>query len=259
MEVEEMPIVLQEYDQEKKIYVLSLNRPKQLNAVSIDLLHELRHHLETITNVENVGALIINSKLTKAFCTGIDVTYVQSLSNEEAAAFFADLQATFDQISNFPCPTIAAINGYAFGAGADLALACDIRIAGESSRFRFPGPQFGVVLGTHRLANEAGHSVARKLALTNQLLSADEALGYGIIHEVTDVENVFETALTQARNITNMPEFTFKTIREICTDDSQSENKNITAIEYTRQSIEQGNFQERFSQYVARVKERKRK
>jgi enoyl-CoA hydratase/carnithine racemase len=257
--VEDSNIVLQEYDQDQKIFVLSLNRPKQLNAINKNLLNELRHHLENISIEKNLGALIINSRLMKAFCTGIDVTFVQRLSNEEAADFFSELAMTFEQLSNFPSPTIAVVNGYAFGAGADLALACDLRIAGSSAHFRFPGPQFGVILGTHRLVNEVGHSVARKLALSNQIIVADKALQYGLIHEITEDESAFGTAFTWAKNLTRMPKYTFKSIREICEYHSLPQTKKNTPSDFARQSVEQGDFKERFTQYVERIKESKRK
>lgn len=253
--MEESPILVQEH--ENNVVVLSLNRPKQLNAISRPLLTELRRQLDHFSK-RSIGALIINSVSEKAFCSGINVSDVQDMSNREAADFFAELAATFEDISTYPCPTLAAVNGYAFGAGADLALACDLRIAGESCRIRFPGPQFGVVLGTHRLVNEAGAAIARNLALTNQLIHAEEARQYGIIHDITTVDNTLSTALDKARNLSKMSNDTIQTIRDICRYDTRSASGK-TPIDYARESIEQGDFGSRFSQYVERVKQKKRK
>ncbi|WP_165820914.1 enoyl-CoA hydratase/isomerase family protein [Pueribacillus theae] len=257
--MEESSIIIQEYGENGTIFVLTLNRSKQLNAINKSLLAELRYELKKISSKKNLGGLIIKSAITKAFCAGIDVAYVQSLSNVEAAAFFAELAVTFEEISHFPCPTVAAVNGYAFGAGADLALACDIRVAGRSTRFRFPGPQFGVILGTHRLVNEAGASLARKIALTNELIDADTALQYHLVHDIAEDEFILDTAVEWMKKLTRISAHTYAGICEICdsleTDADKTQLK--TPIEYARYSIEQGNFNERLTQYIEELKKKK--
>src|SRR5699024_11296589 len=132
------------------------------NALNETLIHEILYHMEHISKQEDIKALIIDSKLEKSFCTGIDIDFVKNISNEKAEFFFSSLNYLLEKLANFPLPTLAITNGYTFGAGADLVLACDLRLGSSTSQFRFPGPQFGVILGTHRLVNEVGPSVARK-------------------------------------------------------------------------------------------------
>lgn len=255
----ESTIILQEIDREKKIVMLSLNRPKQLNALNEMMLYELRDTLEALSK-EQLGALIINSKIERAFCTGIDVKAVQAMENSDAACFFANIAETLERLSTFSCPTIAVVNGYAFGAGADLALACDIRVGGHSSIFRFPGPQFGVVLGTHRLVNEVGSSLARKIALTNELIHSEKALQYGMIHEMAEGPHALELGISIAKKLFRVPKHTFKSIQDICADPIlQKASLEWKPADYAQKSVEEGDFQDRFASYIEEMKEKKAK
>lgn len=253
----DLGLIVYESQQDNRIKILSLNRPKQLNAMNGDMLQELREQLDHLARNSTMGALIITSEMTRAFCSGIDMSFVQELSNTDAAQFFAMLADTLEQLIHFPAPTIAAVNGYTFGAGADLALACDLRVAGASSRFRFPGPQFGVVLGTQRLSHEVGPSRARLLALTGQIVDAREAQQYGLVHQVTEDESCLETALALAATIIRMPSYTLHTIRDICRKDEEFVESRSCANEWARKSVLEGNFHERFSQFINQARDRK--
>lgn len=255
----ESTIVLQEMDTEKKIVVLSLNRPKQLNALNDMMLYELHDKLDALSK-EQLDALVMNSQIDRAFCTGIDVHAVQSMTNHEAARFFANIAGVLEKLSTFSCPTVAVVNGYAFGAGADLALACDIRLGGHSSTFRFPGPQFGVVLGTHRLVNEVGASLARKIALTNELIHSDKALQYGMIHKAVDEHEALDEGILLAKKLSRVPVHTFKSIQDICAEPIiQNDNLELTPVDFAHQSVQEGDFGERFSRYLMEMKEKKAK
>jgi enoyl-CoA hydratase/carnithine racemase len=238
-----------------KIAVLSFNRPKQLNAVNNELINQLRRYMEQIKRDSDIGVLIIKSEIEKAFCSGIDVSYVKDLSNEEASQFFEQIAETLKALIDFPIPTIAIVQGYAFGAGADFSIACQLRIASESTKFRFPGPQFGVVLGTQRLVNEVGSSKARMLALTNQMLDAKESLQYGLIHKVVDLEDCLNVALEWAEKLLKMPRFTFEKIQEICNEHLVNENVLNSGV-LAKQSILDGDFNTRFVMYVDRLKKK---
>ncbi len=253
-------ILTHKYDYNNEIvYILTLNRPKQLNAINNQLLEELRQHLDEISKTPNLGALIIKSDNQKAFCTGVDVDYIKLLTNEESSDFFSELAETLEKIINFPCPTIASIDGYAFGAGADIALACDIRIANESASFRFPGPQFGLILGTQRLISEVGPSVVRHLALTNQVVTADKALQYGLIHKITESESAFEIALKYTEITASISKHTLNLLKEICSNENELRSNKTTPLEFARKSVEQGDFSARFSEYISQVKINKKR
>lgn len=235
---------------ENNVAAIYLQRPKQLNALNGELLEELSSTLTLLSENSDVSALIITSELAKSFCSGIDVSFMQALSNDEAARFMGKLALLFEQIMEFPYPTIAAVRGYAFGSGADLALACDIRVAGESVKIRFPGPRFGVVLGTRRLVHEVGPAKARLLALTNKTIQAREALEYGIVQEVTSDEACLEAARSMAQTVTGIPKHALQAIRQLCRVVESPDEERILAASLAETSVGHGNFSERFQQYL---------
>lgn len=245
-------IISQDHHSNKKILILSLNNPQKLNAFNHDLLFQLNEEIKYVDLNEEINGIIIKSSLEKAFCTGIDTTYVNSLSNSEAADFFTNLAKLFEEISNLRVPTVSIMNGYAFGAGADLALACDIRIASETTLIRFPGPQFGIVLGTHRLASEVGNSLARYLTFTNKVLNINEALQYGLVHSVVQDEIALNIAISQLNIISNLSKYAFYNIRNICSHYSTNP-LNQPVYEYTNNSVLYGDFQDRLKQYLERI------
>ncbi|WP_240376008.1 enoyl-CoA hydratase/isomerase family protein [Bacillus piscicola] len=238
-------------EKREKVAVLTLNNPNKLNAMDDRLLAELREAYQNVMDASDIKALVITSTAKKAFCAGIHVSYVRGLSNEQAGNFFFELAEFFEWLIHCPFPTIAAVDGYAFGAGADLALACDIRIGATRASFRFPGPQFGVVLGTQRLMDEIGPAQARFLALTNQLIDANRALQLGIIQEKVAEESLTEYACQVADAITRVPEHTTGTIKSLTNGQKAGSPPDLT-----RDSIVTGDFQERFAGYLERLKKK---
>src|SRR5690625_3905440 len=130
-----------------EIIILSLQNNEVLNAIDYGMLEDLKRSISEIKQSDKTKVLIIKSDNDRAFSTGINTSYVKSLDNKESLQFFTELAELFMEIEQLDCITVAGVNGYAFGAGADLALACDIRIGTSTTKFRFPGPQFGLVLG----------------------------------------------------------------------------------------------------------------
>ncbi|MEH7379193.1 enoyl-CoA hydratase/isomerase family protein [Bacillus sp. JJ1533] len=239
--------------QDGKIGCLELNQPESLNAVDEIILNELEFYINQANNNNRLRVLIIKSTFLKAFSAGVNVKLLKSFSNEEASYFFEKIARILEEITKIPIVTIAAINGIAFGAGADIALSCDLRIANKKAMFRFPGPQFGVVLGTHRLVNEVGYSKARGLALLNKRLDAAESLKLGLIHEVSDDEDCFESALIIAKNLLEVPDFTINAISNIC---SESQDNTFGPIKVAKQSIINGDFQKRFDTYLSKIRKK---
>src|SRR5690625_4165788 len=107
----------------ESIFVLHMNRGKKLNALNNTLVNELHECIDHIQNDPHARALIIRSESENAFCAGIDTSYVKTLSNEEVAQFMVSIASLLEKISALPIVTIAAVRGYAYGAGADIALA----------------------------------------------------------------------------------------------------------------------------------------
>ncbi|WNS78354.1 enoyl-CoA hydratase/isomerase family protein [Domibacillus sp. DTU_2020_1001157_1_SI_ALB_TIR_016] len=232
----------------KKIVHLSLNSPQNLNAFDLAFYEELKTSLDNIANDEDTGVLVLSSNLTKAFSTGVDVKYIQTLTNQAASLFFQNVSNLLEQLVCFPVPTIAIINGYAYGAGADLAISCDLRVASTTTEFRFPGPKFGLILGTKRLINEIGPSRARFLTLSGTKVKAATAQHYGLVHRVCEeAQEAYDTALNWSNTLLKMPADTAGALKELCTGDKES-SSNLT-----RDSVLQGDFQERFHRYLEKT------
>lgn len=247
-------IFIEKSQYDERILIINIDRPGRLNAFNYELLIDLKKVVEDIGLNPNVQSVIFMSTTLKAFSAGIDVNYVKGIGkDEEVADFFYELADLFERIMQLPVTTIAAINGYAFGAGADLALACDIRIANEQASFRFPGPQFGVVLGTQRLIQEVGSSKARHLILFNKLVHSEDALSYGIVHEVVSNINCFERAEQLALQLLEMPLTTETTIRSLCRF-TVEKMMECDAREYAKESIMAVDFQKTFESYEKRMR-----
>ena len=234
------------YFSQMKTAHLKLNVEKNYNALNRELYQQITNAVEYIVARGDIGALVLGSELTDAFSSGVDVKYIRSLSNEEAGQFFRDLSILFEILANLPIPTIAIVNGYTYGAGADLALSCDLRIATATSVFRFPGPQFGLILGTERLINEIGAARARYLTLLNKKVNAFVASEFGLVHEVCeDLKEGNEIVKKWLESLLNVPNNTLQTLKEL-TGAQQSD----TAHRLTRESVLHGDFGGRFYEYV---------
>lgn len=225
---------------------LILNNQKNFNAINKRFIDGISESLRAIQDMGDIGAVIISSDVAKAFSSGVDIKYVQSLTNKEAEKFFVEISILLEKLANFPLPTIALINGYAFGAGADLALACDLRLASETAVFRFPGPQFGLILGTQRLIHEIGPAKARYLTLLNKKIDCQLAQNYGLVHEVyRDLTEAQEKVTELLKTLEQVPEQTLLTLKKLTSAQHVSH-------EYTAHSVRIGDFQERFQRYISK-------
>lgn len=244
--MEKVKLSFEKSDEMNKLIArISFSSPKNLNAIDRKFYEEFRSSLEIVSAREDIAVLIISSDLGNAFSAGVDVKYVQKLTNEDASHFFDDLSTLLDKLANFPLPTIAVVNGYTFGAGADIALSCDLRIASPSTIFRFPGPQFGLILGTQRLINEIGASKAKLVTLTNKKVTIQTALDYGLVHEVyEDNKNANEIIATWIKGLLRIPSNTVQTLKKIC-DQQQLDFTNLT-----KKSVLYGDFSKRFYEYI---------
>jgi enoyl-CoA hydratase len=139
----------------------------------------------------------------RAFCAGADLRDEAQLTSDGVQAFLDADEAVFAALAGFPGATIAAVNGYAYGGGFELALACDIRVAGPAARFAGVGVKLGLTVSTARLARVAGEAVALDLLLTGRAIDADEALALGLVSSVTadvdaDARRVADTVASRA-------------------------------------------------------------
>lgn len=180
------------------ILQIHLNRPKQLNALSHDVLKKLSQTLDQAKHDKAVRAILLTGE-GKGFCAGADIKELAELNGVDGLKFATFGQSVMSQLENLGKPSLAAIHGFAFGGGCELAMAATIRIASIGTVFGQPEIKLGVIPGfggTQRLARLAGKGRALELCLTGRRFTAEEALLWGLITTLTSPEELQTKAIT---------------------------------------------------------------
>ncbi|MDR0828006.1 MAG: enoyl-CoA hydratase/isomerase family protein [Desulfovibrio sp.] len=192
------------FEQEGNIALITMNRPKALNALNNDTLKELDAVLTVIKDSAGIkGAIITGSG--KAFVAGADISQMAEYSSEQGRAYMEAAQEVFNRIELMGKPFIAAVNGYALGGGCELSMACDIRIASENAVFGQPEVNLGLIPGfggSQRLPRLVGLGIARELIYTGRNVKAEEAKSFGLVNKVVPGESLLEEAKTMMKTIT---------------------------------------------------------
>lgn len=190
------------------IAIVTLNHPEKLNALSQQMLGELTAAVKELEAEEDIRVVILTGT-GKAFVAGADITGMSGMTAKEAGEYSAYTVALYQLIGASSKIYIAAVNGYAFGGGCELALACDLRIASETARFALPEVGLGIIpggLGTQNLPRVVGMQKAMELILTGDNVSGEAAARLGLVLEVTEAGQLMDHArLLAARMLKNAP------------------------------------------------------
>jgi len=192
------------YQTDNGIGMITLNRPKALNALNSELLKELNGLLDEIAQDDSVKVVVITGSGDKSFVAGADIAEMQSMSPMEGRAFGKFGQAIFNKLENIPQPVIAAVNGFALGGGCELAMACDIRIASDRAKFGQPEVSLGIVPGfggTQRLPRLIGKGRAKELLYTADMINAEEAYRIGLVNKIVPADELLSTTKELAEKI----------------------------------------------------------
>jgi enoyl-CoA hydratase/carnithine racemase len=184
------------YEVNDGVAVFRFDRPAARNAINTQILEEMLGHLASARDDDEVRALVISSTDHLGLSAGADIS--EELDDDgkvRRMQLFADL---YDQLTAFPKPTVAACHGATVGGGAEIAVACDIRVGGSNLRLRFPGAALGVPVGPARLVSLCGLAVAKYLLLTSKEIAADEALRWGLVHKVAPAARTENVAIELA-------------------------------------------------------------
>ena len=179
----------------ERVATITINRPKVLNALSVETIDELRRAMLEIRGDDGVAGVIITGAGEKSFAAGVDISELVEIGAAEAAHYAHRGQHVYFMIESMPKPVIAAVNGFALGAGCELAMACHMRIASENARFGQPEVKLGVIpgyAGTQRLPRLIGKGRAMELCLTGDMVDAAEALRIGLVNKVVAPEALLE-------------------------------------------------------------------
>ncbi len=184
-----------------RVGLITLNRPKAMNALNGTLLTELVDALTAFDADEKIGAIVVAGS-DRAFAAGADIKAMASASAVEMlTGSFVEL---FDGIRKARKPVIAAVSGYALGGGCELAMSCDMIVASETAKFGQPEITIGVIPGaggTQRLTRAVGKAIAMEMVLNNRTLSAQEALQFGLVNRVAPTERYLDEALMLATDV----------------------------------------------------------
>ena len=198
---------------EHGVALIRLDRPEARNAMNTQMLEELQEHLAAAREGDSVRVLVISSTDHMGLSAGADVREeLEPDGRVRRMELFAQL---YDDITGFPKPTVAACHGSCVGGGAEVAVACDLRVAGSNMRLRFPGGALGVPVGPARLVTLCGLSVAKYLLLTARDVSADQALRWGLVHRVAPAASTEEAALELATAVAENPPEAVATLKRM--------------------------------------------
>jgi enoyl-CoA hydratase len=180
---------------EGEIGILTINRPKALNALNVETLKEIQMGLQEVENHREMKVLILTGAGEKAFVAGADISEMRGMGSFEALNFSKLGHRTLNMIQDLDRPVIAAVNGFALGGGTEIALACDFIYASENAKFGLPEVTLGIFPGfggTQRLSRLIGKGKAKELVMTGKMISAQEAYEMGIVNRVFPQASLME-------------------------------------------------------------------
>jgi len=221
------------YEEETDIAILTINRPKALNALNSQVLEELDKVLESI-DTEKIRVLIITGAGQKSFVAGADIAEMSTLTKAQGAEFSKKGNDVFRKIETFPIPVIAAINGFALGGGCEISMSCDIRICSDNAIFGQPEVGLGITPGfggTQRLARLVGLGMAKQMIFTGQNIKAEEAYRIGLVNAIYPQAELLNEAKKLATTIAKNGANAIKNSKKAINDGYQMEIDKAIQIE----------------------------
>ena len=192
------------WDVTERIALVTINRPKALNALNPQVFTELDDACVRVESDDSIGAMILTGSGDKAFVAGADIKYLSTVNPVGGRDFVRWGQRVFNRLAGMSKPVIAAVNGFALGGGCEVAMACHIRVASETAKFGQPEVKLGLIpgyAGTQRLPRLIGLGRALEWLLTAKMMDAAEAYRIGLVNRVTSPEELIPTARKIAEDI----------------------------------------------------------
>lgn len=201
-------------DREGDVATITVNRPEAMNALNTEVLETL---LATIEEASDARVLVLTGAGEKAFVGGADIAYMSELSVDEAHEYAELGHAVTDAIEAFPGPVIAAVNGYAFGGGCELALASDLRVASQNAVLGQTEIDLGIVPGwggTQRLSRIVGDATARRMVFFGERVDAEDAQRLGLVGNVYAQAELDDEVARMAQELAEKPAFALRSAKE---------------------------------------------
>lgn len=198
--------------------LLTLNRPKVLNALSPQLLDEVADVVDRVRKDIDIRILVLTGAGEKAFVAGADISEFPKMNPLQARAFAEKGQELFFALEQLPIPVIACVNGFALGGGCELAMSCDFIYASEKAKFGQPEINLGIIPGfggTQRLARLVGRAKAKELCMTGEMIDAQQAKELGLAAKVFPAEQLLEETMKVAKLLASRSRVALRAIKAI--------------------------------------------
>ena len=221
------------YAQEGFVGVITINRPRALNALNSTVLKELDATLDAV-DLDTTRCLVLTGAGEKSFVAGADIGEMSTLTKEEGEAFGKIGNDVFRKIETFPIPVIAAVNGFALGGGCEIAMSCDIRICSENAVFGQPEVGLGITPGfggTQRLARLVSPGMAKQLIYTARNIKAPEAYRIGLVNAVYPLEELMPAAMKMAAGIAKQAPIAVRACKKAINEGLQVDMDEAIVIE----------------------------
>lgn len=200
---------------DSSIATIRIDRPK-MNPLSTQIQDAIGEAALLVTQDDEVAAVVVYGG-EKVFAAGADIKEMEGMSYTDMVQRAPLIQAAFSQVARIPKPTVAAIEGYALGAGCELAMCCDFRVAAEDAKLGQPEILLGVIPGaggTQRLARLVGASRAKDLVFTGRMIDAQEAKEIGLVDEISPAGGAYEAAVARVERFVHGPAFALRAAKE---------------------------------------------
>lgn len=221
------------YEQDGFVGVMTINRPKALNALNSQVLAEIDEALDAI-DLNTTRCLILTGAGEKSFVAGADIGEMSTLTKAEGEAFGKKGNEVFRKLETLPIPTIAAVNGFALGGGNEIAMSCDIRICSDNALFGQPEVGLGITPGfggTQRLARIIGVGKAKELIYTAFNIKADEAYRVGLVNAVYPQAELMDAAKKMAAKIAKNAPIAVRACKKAINDGLQVDMDQAIVVE----------------------------
>ncbi len=219
---------------EPGVFLLTINRPKQLNALSPQVLGEIARAVVHLNRSGEARVLLVTGAGERAFVAGADIGAMNAMSGMDGREFALEGHAALRAIELAPFPVIALVNGFALGGGCELALACDWIVASEKAQFGQPEVNLGIVPGfggTQRLARLVGKAMAMELICTGRQIDADEAMRMGLVNHVVPSAQLRDKGLELARMVAAKAPLAVKMAKHLVQRGQDLDLANANAME----------------------------
>jgi len=197
--------------------LVTINRPKALNALNFQTLEELHHCFTELASDDSVAVVIITGGGEKSFVAGADISHMKDLDSIKACRFAKLGHRVLRAVEELPQPVIAAVNGFALGGGCELAISCDMRFASDNAKFGQPEVNLGVIPGfggTQRLPRLIGKGLANELLFSGNIIDANEALRIGLVNKVYTQNELLDKCFELAETIASRGPLAVKLCKE---------------------------------------------